>query len=1062
MDAPREYSSDDITRLGTGLNDLGSILALPAVWAGAEPSQIVSTLVDSLLEILHLSFVFVRLSALDGAPSIEIMRIADSSAGTDRAREIRDAIDASLGDASPKPLSRSTTPVGEVDLSVASARLGLDGEIGIIVAGSHRPDFPAQTERLFLDIAANQATIGLQHADLAEQRRVTTELDQRVAQRTRELAIANEALRESERESRLVVDSIPGLVALLTADGQVLFVNRQILDYTGRTLEEMKQWGTNDTVHQEDLPHVIQVFTQSIGSGSPYEIAQRLRRSDGAYRWFENKGFPLRDTRGLIVRWCVLLTDIDERKRAEDALRKSEHESGLIVDSIPGLIAAFTSGGELEFVNRPIFEYFGKTLEDLKRWGTGSMTHPEDLPRVVELFTQSIATGEPFEIELRARRFDGVYRWFQSRGLPLWDTNGDIVRWYNLLIDIDERKRAEQELRRSEARKAAILDSALECIVTIDHEGCITEFNPAAERTFGYRRDEVLGRQLADVIIPPALRERHRQGFARYLATGETRVLGQRIEMTARRSDGSEFPAELAITRIPLDGPPSFTGYMRDITERKQSEEELRRSEAFLAQAQSLTLTGSLWWDVSTGEIIWSDETFRLMEVPKSIKPTLELALKRVHPEDLSLVREMVDRSAREGVNMDFESRLLMPDESVKHVHVVLQNIGQPEKPEFVGAVADITERKRAEAELRRAYDHLTEAQRLSQTGSFTADLERDEHFWSDEFYRICEFDPGSRVSIQRLGEIVYPEDVALYQGAIGRAMAGTDPDFYFRIVTSRGVVKHLRGFAHRIADRPVFVGAVQDVTASKMAQEALNRAGAELAHVSRITALSALTASIAHEVNQPLSGIITNAGTCLRMLDAAPPDIDGARETARRTIRDGNRASDVITRLRALFSKREFTLELVDLNEATREVIALSSNDLQRNRVILQSELADGLSTVTGDRIQLQQVILNLLRNALDAMVDVHDRPRHLLIKTEAEDVNRVRLTVRDVGVGLTAQSLDSLFDAFYTTKSGGMGIGLFVSRSIIERHQGRLWAEPNDGPGVTFSFSIPAVHTA
>ena len=601
------------------------------------------------------------------------------------------------------------------------------------------------------------------------------------------------------------------------------------------------------------------------------------------------------------------------------------------------------------------------------------------------------------------------------------------------------------------------MDSALDCIVTIDHEGCITEFNPAAERTFGHRRDEVLGRQLADIIIPPALRERHRQGFARYLATGEARVLGQRIEMTAVRADGSEFPAELAITRIPLDGPPSFTGYMRDITERKQSEEELRRSEAFLAQGQSLTLTGSLWWDVSTGEIIWSDETFRVMEVPKSIKPTLELALNRVHPEDLSLVREMVDRSAREGVNMDFETRLLMPDESVKHVHVVLQNIGQPGKPEFVGAVTDITERKRAEAELRRAYDHLTEAQRLSQTGSFTADLARDEHFWSDEFYRICEFEPGSPVTIQRLGEIVHPEDVALYQGAIGRAMAGTDPDFYFRIVTSRGVVKHLRGFAHRIADRPVFVGAVQDVTASKMAQEALNRAGAELAQVSRATTLSALTASIAHEVNQPLSGIITNAGTCLRMLDAAPPDIAGARETARRTIRDGNRASDVITRLRALFSKRELTLEPLDLNEATREVIALSSNDLQRNRIILQSELADDIPIVTGDRIQLQQVILNLLRNAADAMVDVHDRPRQLLIKTGREDGNRVRLTVRDAGVGLPPQNLDSLFDAFYTTKSGGMGIGLFVSRSIVERHEGRLWAEPNDGPGATFSFSLP-----
>ena len=914
MDAPREYSSDDITRLGTGLNDLGSILALPAVWAGAEPSQIVSTLVDALIGMLHLSFVFVRLSDLEGRPSIEMMRVADSLEGTDRAREIRDAIDSSLGDAPPKPRSRATVSVGEVDLSVASARLGLDGEIGIIVAGSQRPDFPAQTERLFLDVAANQATIGLQHAYLTEQRR---------------------AAKEREHDSRLLVHTIPGLVAILTPAGEVDFVNDELLEYCGQTLEEMKQWGTNGTVHPDDLPRVGQVFTQAIASGSPYDFEARIRRSDGVYRWFQNSGFPLRDPSGRILRWCVLLSDIDERKRAEDALRESERESRLIVDSIPGLVAAFTPGGEVEFVNRPILEYFGKTLEELKHWGTGGTTHPEDLPRVVELFTQSIASGEPFEFEVRARRFDGVYRWFQSRGFPLRDTNGHIVRWYNLLIDIDERKRAEEELRLSEARKAAILDSALDCIVTIDHEGCITEFNPAAERTFGYRRDEVLGQQLADVIIPPALRERHRQGFARYLATGEARVLGKRIEMTAVRADGSEFPAELAITRIPLDGPPSFTGYLRDITERKQAEEELRRSEAFLAEGQLLSRVGSFSWRVATDEIMWSEQLYRIFEIDRDVRVTFEVIGTRVHPEDLSAFKEQIERSRRDGSDVQLEIRLQMPDRTVKYVHVVAH----------------------------------------------------------------CREDSGQRE----------------------------------------------------------YIGAVQDVTQRRLSEEALAKVRSELAYVARVTSLGVLTASIAHEVNQPLAGIITNASTCLRMLGADPPDVDGARETARRTIRDGNRASDVMTRLRALFSKKEFTLESLDLNEATREVIALSLSDLQRHRVILQSELADDLPIITGDRIQLQQVILNLLRNASDAMVDVHERPRLLLIKTEREDGNRVRLTVRDAGMGLPPQSLDSLFDAFYTTKSGGMGIGLFVSRSIVERHQGRLWAEPNDGPGATFSFSIP-----
>jgi len=258
-------------------------------------------------------------------------------------------------------------------------------------------------------------------------------------------------------------------------------------------------------------------------------------------------------------------------------------------------------------------------------------------------------------------------------------------------------------------------------------------------------------------------------------------------------------------------------------------------------------------------------------------------------------------------------------------------------------------------------------------------------------------------------------------------------------------------------ADRPLFIGALQDITESKVAEEALDRARSELAHVARITTLNALTASIAHEINQPLASLVTNASTCLRRLNADPPNLDGARETVQRTIRDANRAADVITRLRALFSKKEFTPETLDLNEVTREVIALSLSDLQQNRVILQSDLAGDIPSIIGDRIQLQQVTLNLLRNASDAMVGIEDRPRQLLVRTQREENDRVRLSVQDAGCGVNPQDFERLFEAFYTTKSGGMGIGLSVSRSIIERHQGRLWAEPNEGPGTTFFFSIP-----
>jgi C4-dicarboxylate-specific signal transduction histidine kinase len=272
--------------------------------------------------------------------------------------------------------------------------------------------------------------------------------------------------------------------------------------------------------------------------------------------------------------------------------------------------------------------------------------------------------------------------------------------------------------------------------------------------------------------------------------------------------------------------------------------------------------------------------------------------------------------------------------------------------------------------------------------------------------------------------------------------------------------IKYLHAVAHATQDQDgqlEYIAAVQDVTARRLSEEALDKARAQLTHVARITSLGGLTASIAHELNQPLSGIITNANTCLRMLAADSPDVDGARETARRTIRDGNRASEVIARLRALFTKKESTTELMDLNEATREVIALSSSDLQRNRVILRQEFADDLPPVVGDRVQLQQVVFNLLLNAADAMSEIDDRPRVLVVSTTRDEGDRVGVTVRDVGVGLDPQNTDKVFDAFYTTKRGGMGIGLSVSRSIVERHHGRLWVERNDGPGATFRLSIP-----
>jgi C4-dicarboxylate-specific signal transduction histidine kinase len=391
-------------------------------------------------------------------------------------------------------------------------------------------------------------------------------------------------------------------------------------------------------------------------------------------------------------------------------------------------------------------------------------------------------------------------------------------------------------------------------------------------------------------------------------------------------------------------------------------------------------------------------------------------------------------------------------------VLVTFEDITARKQSEVANDLRAIAERNEG---LRRSEAFLAEAQRLSLTGSFAWRVATDELTCSDQLYRIFGFDPGTPVTLELLRTRLHPEDIPLLNDMIERARgAGTDFEYEHRLQMPDQSIKHLHMIAHGTRDedgRLEYIGAVQDVTARRLSELALGKAQSELAHVARVTALSTLTASVAHEVSQPLSGIMTNASTCLRMLAADPPDVDGARETARRMIRDGGRASDVIQRLRALFAKQTAAADEVDLNEAAREVIALSLSELQRSRVILRPQFADDLPLCTGDRVQLQQVILNLLVNASDAMSGVDDRPREMVIRTERDEADRVRLSVRDAGVGFEPDGVDKLFEAFYTTKADGMGIGLSVSRSIIESHHGRLWAEPNDGPGATFAFFIP-----
>jgi PAS domain S-box-containing protein len=433
-----------------------------------------------------------------------------------------------------------------------------------------------------------------------------------------------------------------------------------------------------------------------------------------------------------------------------------------------------------------------------------------------------------------------------------------------------------------------------------------------------------------------------------------------------------------------------------------------------------------------------------------------------IHPEDFKRVRAGRAASLRRGAPFSTEQRVLGNDGQYRWFLVRYKPLlnEQGRIVRWYVAAFDIEDRKRAVDQLQLLANmmHLIPAAVWSMTPDGTPDVVNQG--WYDYTGQTPEYvhsGPEAWMST------VHPDDAErtgkIYWEGI-RSGTGFTMEARFLRASDRTYRWHLnRAVAVRDPAGNItrFVGTSTDIEDLKTAQDELHDARAALAHVTRVMMMGELTASIAHEINQPLAGIITNANTCLRMLAADQPNVEGACETARRAIRDANRASEVIAHLRALFAKKETAAEHVDLTEATKEVIALCSTDLQRKGTLLRQELAGDLPVVVGDRIQLQQVILNLLTNAADALLTVNDRPRELRITTALDADGLVRVTVCDNGVGFDASNAEKLFKAFFTTKSQGMGIGLSVSRSIIESHHGRIWAVKNAGPGATFAFAIP-----
>ena len=491
-----------------------------------------------------------------------------------------------------------------------------------------------------------------------------------------------------------------------------------------------------------------------------------------------------------------------------------------------------------------------------------------------------------------------------------------------------------RDLEEREAKIRRLVDANIMGIFIWNFEGQIIEANQAFLQMLNYSREDLVsGRLNWRNLTPPEWRELTDRSLSELRLTGTL----QPYEKEYSRKDGTRVPVLIGAT-VFEKGQNEGVAFVLDLSERKRAEQALRRSEAYLTQAQRLSQTGSFWWKESSGELIWSEELFRVMGYDRTVNPSIDVFFRRVHPEDLLTVQQLVNQALRDATNLGFEHRLLMADGTVKHVQIVMEAVGHDlGSHEFVGTVMDITERKQAE--------------------------------------------------------------------------------------------------------------------------EAVLKAQAELAHVSRVATIGELTTSIAHEINQPLSAAANSASACLRWL--AVNELEEARQSTSRVIASVRRASEIIVGIRALAKKAPPQNEPLDVNETVREAVVMVRSELRSNNVSLQTQLASDLPLIIGDRVQLQQVIINLLINAVEAMAEIEENPRILTVSSErtadpSHNFEHVMIAVRDSGPGLDMTRLDRLFDTFYTTKPQGLGMGLAISRSIIEAHGGRLWAE-NAVRGAIFRFELP-----
>lgn len=876
-----------------------------------------------------------------------------------------------------------------------------------------------------------------------------------------------------------IIESMPCFAWSANVAGRFTYVSPNTLAYLGGNRDDLNSFNGEDefgwraSVHPDDYGRVADQWRHCLKTGDHYDTEHRLRRADGVYRWFRNSGRPSRDYKGRITQWCGTTIDIDDQKKAEAELRDRERELSQLVDMVPSHLWRLRSDGEPIFFNRRMVEFIGMDVADLDRPGLSklealveSVVHPDDVSALKAALKHCLATGDRFSMRYRLRRADGVYHWMSSRADPLRDYAGRIVQWYGLCHDVDDQVKAEEASRRSEQRLQGIIDA-----VPVH----IWSWTPSGELAYVSKRYlEHLGlsemdlenfNRVAQELVHPDDAPTVQRIAAGCLASGEAFVMRYRRRSKDGNYRWTEGRCEPYRDR---DGTIlHWYGVSIDIDDQVQAESALRTSKRQLEQMIDAVPVNILSFS-SSGEMTYASKRYleKVGLPPSHVKDFHGLAQAVAHPDDFPVMFRRASDGFATGNAFVNRFRRRQIDGAYRWIEARAQPLCDADGMivQWYIASIDIEDEMRAQQALRESESALFQLVETLPALIYCADPDGKPIYRSRQLSEFLGFglddkdDEGRARLASTLDAIIHPDDLVKVQEKYGHSLATGKPyAFRHRLRRFDGEYRWVetRAAPMRNAEGAIvqWNGVCIDINSEVRTQEELHRAREGFARASQAATLAELSASIAHEVNQPIAAVVANSHACQRWLTANPPNLERAQKTVERITRDANSAADVVNRIRALFKQSTDTRVSTALGGIINETLDILAEEAARRRVSIDREIEGDLPSLALDRVQIQQALINLLRNGIEAMeATTGSRVLSLAVRKTGDVVQTV---ISDRGPGVDVP--DRIFEPFFTTKEHGMGMGLAICRSIVESHGGRLWAERNEPHGAKFIFTLP-----